>query len=110
MTRYGILIVMGLLVGLGMGCGRTKPTEQPPAVDTVKLPGAAEVMAALEKKDYDGAMAAWAKARQSITTEEQQAQFMMLSRELKMKVAEAAPTDPKAAQALEALRAVTMGR
>jgi len=109
LTWFAVLILTGLFPGFGTGCG-TKSTAPTVAVDSKKLPGADAVMAAIEKKDYDGAMAAWLKVRQSVTTEEQQAEFMMLTRQMTGKISEAAPTDPKAADAAAALRQLTLGR
>jgi len=68
------------------------------------------VMAAIEKKDYDGAMAGLLKIKQTVTTEEQQMQYMVLCREARDKLNEAAATDAKAAEAVDALRAMTRGR
>ena len=109
-TGYMVLILIGFLAVFGTACG--KKTGAGPAVvnATPKLPGEGEVMAALEKKDYDGAMAALLKVKQTVATDEQQVQFMVLSRQMKDKLLEAAPTDTKAADALTALRQMTMGR
>jgi hypothetical protein len=76
----------------------------------LKLPGSSNVFSALGKKDYDGAMAAWVKVKQSPAAEQQQLEFSALTRELKTKLMETSAADPKAAEALEALRAFTAGR
>ena len=109
LTRHTVLILVGLFAVFSSGCG-TKSAPPPEAADATKLPGAAEVSAALEKKDYDGAMAGLLKLKQTIATEEQHVQFMLLSRTLSTKLSEAAPTDPKAAEALANLRVITTGR
>jgi len=109
LTRCIIVILTASVAGLGSGCG-TKSTAPTVVVDARKLPGTDEVTAALEKKDYDGAMAAWLKVKQSVATEEQRAQFMLLTREVNSKVLEAAQTDPKAAEAAAVLRQMTLGR
>jgi len=67
------------------------------------------VFAALDKKDYDGAMAAWAKIKQSTPADQQQAELAALTRELKNRLMEASNTDPKARKP-SALRAMTSGR
>jgi hypothetical protein len=110
LTRYAVLILIGLLTGLGAGCGKKIDTESAAADAAQKLPGADEVMAALEKKDYDKTLAALLKLKQTITTAEQGTQFMTVYGEVKIKLLDAAPNDPKAAEALSALRAMTLGR
>src|SRR5438034_3996130 len=64
LTRCILVILTGSFFGLGSGCG-TKSTAPTVIVDAKTLPGADEVTAALEKKDYDGAMAALLKVKQS---------------------------------------------
>ena len=109
LSGYTALILVGWVTVFGAGCGtRTRPA--PAAIDATKLPGATEVMAAIEKKDYNGAMAGLLKIKQTVATDEQQMQYMVLSREARDKLIEAAATDPKAAEAVEALRAMTRGR
>lgn len=118
-TCCAVLTVLGLSVSLGTGCGK-KTSAGSPAVDAVtkpaavdttpKLTGADEVRAALDKKDYNGAIAALLRVRQTIATREQEAQYMSLSQEVKNKLIEAYGSDPKAAEALAAMRAVTAGR
>ena len=109
-TRYTGLVMIGLAACLGPGCGKKTGAKSADASTPPPLSGSSEVIAALEKKDYDGAMAALLKVRQTVTTDEQQVQFMVLSRQMKDKLLEAAPTDTKAAEALTALRQMTMGR
>jgi hypothetical protein len=108
-TRYAALILIGVAAIFSSGCAKKTETKSPQLTEA-KLPGTSEVMAALAKKDYDGAMAALLKARQSVTTDEQQVEFVVLSRQVKETLLEAAPTDNKAAEALTALRQMTMGR
>jgi hypothetical protein len=50
------------------------------------------------------------KVRESVSTEEQQTQFTLLTRQVRSKISEAAPTDPKAAEAAMALGKITSGR
>ena len=109
LIRGAVVALVGLCVGLGTGCG-TKSTAPPTTVNANKLPGSDAVMAALEKKNYDGAVAALMKVSQTVTNQEQQAELILLTREVKDKMLEAAPNDPKAAEALSALRGATMGR
>jgi len=111
LSGYTVLILVAWVTVFGAGCGsRTRPAPPSAALDSTKLPGASEVMAAIEKKDYDGAMAGLLKIKQTVTTEEQQMQYMVLCREARDKLNEAAATDAKAAEAVDALRAMTRGR
>ena len=103
-TALGLALCAG-----SAGCGKnTAPVNQMEIA--LKLPGATNVFAALEKKDYEGAMAAWAKVKESATTEQQQLEFTAFTREFKNKLMEASTTDPKATEALNALRAFTATR
>lgn len=109
LSWYSALILMGVCIGFATGCKKNTGPESA-AVDASKLPGAGEVMAAIDKKDYDGAMAALMKVREGATNEEQNLQFIVLARQARNKLGEAAATDPKAAEAVSALRAMTAGR
>lgn len=73
------------------------------------FPGVTNVWAAIDKKNYDGAMAALLKIRESCATEEQNIQYMVLARQVRDKMSEAAATNPSAAQAVAALRAMSVG-
>ena len=67
-------------------------------------------MAAIDRKNYDGAIATLLRIRQSVANAEQQMQFANLADEVRIKLIEAAPTQPKAAEALGVLRRITGGR
>ena len=111
--RFLALLLIGLSVGLSASCGRKTPqaTAESEIADAVaKLPGAAEVKAAVDKKDYEGGMAALLKLKTTIATEEQQTQFMALNHWFKNQLIAAAPTDSKAAEVLAQLRAMSVGR
>jgi len=109
-SLVAVLILIGLSVGFATGCGKKSGAQSGQVTTAPKLSGSEEVMAALERKDYDAAMAALLRVKQAVSTEEQQVQFMVLSRQAKDKLLEAAPTDAKAAEALTALRGMTVGR
>src|SRR5436190_2075231 len=95
LSCFAALILTGLGAVLSAGCAKsTAPSVE---MDKIKLPGASEVMVAIEKKDYEAAVAALGK-------------ISLLSRQVTTKLLEAAPTDPKAAEAAQALRIMTMGR
>lgn len=65
---------------------------------------------ALDKKDYEAALTALGQIKSTITTEDQQVQFITLSHWLKMKLVDADASDKKAAEALTALRAMGLTR
>jgi|SRR5437773_6690649 len=120
-TAVGGLVWLAVL---GAGCGKkaettspdtTGSSAQPPAATaskstSAKLSESQEVMAAIDRKDYDGAIATLLRIRQSVAGAEQQMQFANLADEVRIKLIEAAPTQPKAAEALAVLRKITGGR
>jgi hypothetical protein len=122
-----VLALLALFASFGAGCGKktettnpdtTGSSAQPPAATaskstpatSAKPSGSQEVMAAIDRKDYDGAIAALLRIRQSVANAEQQVQFANLADEVRIKLIEAAPTQPKAAEALAVLRKITGGR
>jgi len=108
LLKYGAVALVGVTLIWGTGCGK-KAAPAPVAAVTQGIPGAAEVMEALAKKDYEAALAALTKAKQE-ANEEQQPQVMQLFLTVKDKLNDLAPTDPKAAEALSALRMSSIGR
>lgn len=105
---YVSWVVVGLLACFGIGC--KKAAVDPVVVEGAsKLPGAAEAMMAIDKKDYEGAIAALAKIKEGLTTEEQNREFTVLVWQARTKLNEIAATDPKAAEAANALSALTLG-
>ena len=109
LSWYAVLTLIGLSVGFGTGCGK-KPGVDPTVIEGAsKLPGAADVMAAIDKQDYDGAMAALMKVKQTVTTDEQNVQFMVLARQVRDKMSEASVTNAQAADAVSTLRGMTTG-
>lgn len=131
LTWRVLFIAIAFLAGPGAGCGKkaeTTETTTPPSASTGEtaakssapaeagsvsasnLPGAKEVMAALDKKDYDTAIAGVLNAKVTATSREQQLQFATLADEVKIKLLEAAPSEPKASAALADLRRITGGR
>ena len=102
-------VVAGLSLTLGVACNRGPVVDKAVLEGASKLPGAADVMAAIDKKDYEGSLAALMKVKESVTTEEQEVQFKVLARQARDKITETAGADPKAAEVVTALRAVTTG-
>jgi len=120
-----VLALVVVLCGVGAGCGKksaaggaaTDPaaSAQPAAAgaesaSTANLTGGNDVLAAVDRKDYSGAIAAWLRVGQSVTTREQQVQYTTLTDELRVKLLEAGPSDPKVAEALTEFRRITGGR
>ena len=113
LARCVTLILAGLLLGLGPGCSKKeKAIDTDPEITAViaKLPAAAAVKTAVEKKDYDAAMAALLQIKSAVTTEDQKVQFTGLAHWLKMKLMDVGPADAKAAEALNALRSMSATR
>jgi uncharacterized protein with beta-barrel porin domain len=117
----GIALLIGIvsLTFLSAGCGKsteTTTTGEPTAdasqavAPTSGLPETAEVMAALDKKDYDAVVAGLVKAKQNAGSPEQTVQFANLADDVKIRLLEDAPTHPKANEALAALRQLSGGR
>lgn len=119
-VRLTLLASIVVSVGLTTGCGKkaapgpatetAAPTAPVSAKSAAQIAGADDVIAALERKDYDEAMAALLRVQSTVRTDDQKVQFMTLSWEMRNKLGEAAETDPKAGQALMALRAMSSGR
>ncbi|MBI4324009.1 MAG: hypothetical protein HY674_01970 [Chloroflexi bacterium] len=117
LVRNGLFVAVALLVGLGAGCKKKPAAAGTPAgatetgpVTASKLSGAKEVIAALEKKNYDGVIAGLVSVRQNVADSQQQVEFATLVDEVKIKLLEVAPQDPNAGRALAALRMMTGGR
>src|SRR5438552_18976214 len=111
LPRSAVLVVLGLTFGFVAACKKQAATEPATAAQAAaQLPGADEVTAALDKKEYPEAVAALSKLKETVTTEEQKVQLMVLTRKVKDELIQAAPNDPKAAEALATLRVMTMGR
>lgn len=108
----GLVLAVGVL---GPGC---KPKGVLPqdaqaaelAAVVQRLPGASNVCEALERKEYDAVITALASIRGAASTDQEAVDSAYLSRHVKDKLMDAAPTDPKAAEALSAVRAMTLGR
>lgn len=109
LRRIGFGLLVAVAVGLGTACKRTPAVDASVLEAAAKQPGAAEVMAAIDKKDFDGVLAEIAKVQAQVTTDEQQVQFLLLARQAREKIAEVAPNDPKAMEVVAALRALVTG-
>lgn len=65
-------------------------------------------MAAIEKKDYDGAVAALMKVQASLTTEEQFRHFKLLAWQARDRIYAVGSTNEKALQAAMSISAMTV--
>jgi hypothetical protein len=110
------LVVAGCALGLAVvvGCKAkvdTAAQANPEALQAAQqLPEGTNALAALERNDYENAMKALVAIKQEVTNPEQEAALAILKQHFKSKLMDAAPTDPKAAEALNTLRFMTQGR
>jgi hypothetical protein len=107
-----LLLALGL--SLASGCGsKTGPaaTADDPQLREAaeKLPDGTNVLAALQQKDYEAAVANLIKIQQGLT-DPQQSEFLVLKQHVKSLLIDVSTTDPKAAEALNGLRFATQGR
>jgi hypothetical protein len=131
-TAYCSRILLGFVLSLGLACKKKQvatpteaPAEQPAATGTgpssspapavnqapPKLPGASDVRAALARGDYSMAVESYLALKEVAYTDSQWIdEYRRLNAELLTKLNQAAPKDPKAAQALGMLRAAILGR
>ncbi len=111
-SKVSSVFLAGLVLAASVGVVGCK---KPPAVDSAaikaaeSLPGAAEVRAAVEKKDFEGVLTAISKVRDQVTNDEQNIQFLLLARQTRDRITELAPDDPKAMEIVATLRALSTG-
>jgi len=112
LNRYLAVLLAAACLTLTVGC---KPkaakvfggTEVEAAQN---LPEGTNVLAALNQKDYETAVAGLTKIQQSVSGIEQESHLLTLKQHVKEKLIEASDADPKAAEALQALRSLSVGR
>ena len=86
--KVSSLIAAGLVICSGAGCKKV-PAEDTNVIKAAQSqPGAAEVMAAVDKKDFEGVLTALTKVRDQVTTDEQNVQFLLLARQAREKITE----------------------
>jgi len=116
MANWFTLLVLAMALTLASACKKSANSgaaggEDAAAVQAAQsLPEGTNVLAALNQKDYDGAVAALSKIQQSIGEGDQQSQFMTLKQYVRSALLTASATDPKANDALSGLRMMTQGR
>ena len=94
--------------GLVVGCKKSAPAASG-ALDGFTIAGAADVSAALQKKDYDAAVKALAKIGESAGPDQQQ-EFRSLLKLVMNELRALENPDEKAKQALDAVRQMGMTR
>lgn len=106
-----LVLALAALVVVFPNTGCKKSGVDTEAVEAAQeSPMAAKINAALEKKEYDAVVGILIKMRQEATDEKKLSEALTLSSEVKMKLMDLAPTDPKANEALNAIRSITAGR
>jgi hypothetical protein len=108
--RFYLLLLPVLLIGLAGACKKQTVDTSTATQTYSQLPDATNVLASLTQKNYDEAVAALVKMKENVTSEEQQNQYTLLVRQVKDQLLDAAPTDPKASDALQAYRVMSTGR
>src|SRR4051812_18770925 len=107
-----VLCALGLV--LTMGCkAKVVPVEQGDAQAiqaAQQLPDGTNALAALDRKDYEAATKSLVAIKAAVSSPEQEAALATLKQHFKSKLMDAAPTDPKAAEALSTVRMLTLGR
>jgi len=89
------------------GCKKNSGEDKAVVEGASKLPGTADVAAAIKKGDFDGALQALGKVKEACTTEEQNLQFSVYLGQLRQQVVEISMTNAAAAPAATALRAMS---
>jgi len=111
--RICLVVAVVSLLTCAVGCKKSKPeSASQSASGTAKpahLPGAAEVMAALQKKDYPAAVGALAQAKAGMAPD-QRLEYNELMGKVRGELAKAAVTDESAKRAFDALRQIESGR
>src|SRR5262249_3158755 len=129
-TRFCFLLAVAALCACELGCKKSKPSEQAtpaadqsapstetpapaPAAAEVKPPpplrAKADVLAALQRKDYSGAVAAITQVKLGMTSDQRPEYNELLAR-VRGELAVAARIDPSAQGAFNALRQIEAGR
>ena len=112
--RFALLLAGVLCAGLMSGCKKADVTDtgpDSPAIQAAhKLPDGDAVLKALDQKDYEGAVGTLTKMQAAVSGSELEPQYMTLKMHVREKLMDVADKDPKAAEALNALRMSTSGR
>jgi hypothetical protein len=111
LARWSMLVLIGLCCALlATACKKQATTGVAPTQGYQQLPEATNVLSALNEKNYDEAVAALVKLKESVSTEQQRSEYSLLSQQVRDKLIEASASDPKAQEALHAYGVMTRGR
>jgi hypothetical protein len=113
LERWAILAVVAMSVALTCGCNSKSTSAQPEAAvlqAAQALPDGTNVLALLDQKDYEGTIAGLAKIKEGVTEGESRSRYLLLKQFVVNKLQEAALSDPKATEALNAVRLISSGR
>ena len=106
--RFCFVVAVVTLLTSAVGCKKSGP-ESPGQSASTPLRGAAEVTAALQRKDYPAAVAALAQAKAGMASD-QRLEYNELMGKVRGELAKAASTDESAKRAFDALRQIESGR
>jgi hypothetical protein len=104
------LVVLALVSGCKKVDVQPIGAEEPAVAAAQQLPEGTNILAALKSKDYEAAVAGLAKLRDVASQGELAPPYLTLKLYVKGQLMDLAPTDPKANEALMALRSLTEGR
>lgn len=102
-------VLAGLVLGIGSGCKKGDAAGAG-ADGKYTLPGASDVLAALEKKDYPGAIGGLAEIKSRELSEADAAQYRRLQNKVKDTILESVGKDQAATDAMQALRILITGK
>jgi hypothetical protein len=110
-SRLAAVVGLGLSLGLSMGCHRRGMSKEGAQIQNqaMKTTGATQVMAAIDKKDYNAAVATLMQLKLAATNRQQLVQYMVIQHQAQMKML-AATNDPAAMNALQGLQMMELGR
>lgn len=104
------LAALGILAGAACKPKIAPASELQPEVTAAAqaLPDGTNVLAAMDKKDWDTAVSTLVKIQQAAAGAQEDA-FVTLRQHVRARLMDVADTDPKAAEALNGIRAMTTG-
>ncbi len=102
-----LLATVALLLTGAAGCKKSAAKK---GSTTFTLKGATEVVAALDRRDYDGAVVALVEVKAGVSAEKDRAEYRELLQKVKDSMVSAMSTNEAAIKAYQALRFVEAGR
>ena len=103
LARWTMLVLISLCCALPeTACKKPAPSAVDSTQAYQQLPEATNVVAALNEKNYEEAVAALVKLKESVSTDQQRNEYARLNQQVRDKLIEASSSDPKAQEALHA--------